>query len=397
MRFSSGSRSRFRVKHKPRLGSRLRPRFRIKRKKEDFGDFSHPSLNYRAPRSLKVFRFGTATILSIALVVGGWTLYWSVLANVVKKQATRWVASQNANGGEAGYSDLSLGGFPTRVNITFKEPAFATPAGKKSSLRWSSERLSLSVGIFSPLTIYLEGAGRFRLTARFPGNDGAPRVQHYRGRAKTLAAELEPGSAWPGRLVLNVAGLSLRDNAGGRIAAEQLNLELSTDTDAAPNAEALNLHFAGRDLVLPWATTAPLAPNMQRLEFALGLSGPITDGLKAWQAADGKAKVKNLVVETEGATLAAMGDAVLDDHLQPHFQLAAKVGGLLPMLNRLRDQGYIRDSDAVLVKMTLAALSRRGADGRTVLNLSIEARDGELYLGPVRVGPMPMVDWSIIE
>lgn len=73
----------------------------------------------------------------------------------------------------------------------------------------------------------------------------------------------------------------------------------------------------------------------------------------------------------------------------------AKFEGLFQVLESLRKQGIVRDGDAVLATMALAAMSKRPPDGGApTINLAVSVQDRKLSLGPIPVLELPFIDWG---
>jgi len=56
--------------------------------------------------------------------------------------------------------------------------------------------------------------------------------------------------------------------------------------------------------------------------------------------------------------------------------------------------GRLRASDARLARLALTMLARAGPDGRPEIAASFTIQDGQMYLGPAKLGPAPRINWQ---
>jgi hypothetical protein len=54
----------------------------------------------------------------------------------------------------------------------------------------------------------------------------------------------------------------------------------------------------------------------------------------------------------------------------------------------------MRAGDARLARLALGMLAKAGPDGRPEIATSFTIQDGEMYLGPVKLGKAPRIDWK---
>jgi hypothetical protein len=54
----------------------------------------------------------------------------------------------------------------------------------------------------------------------------------------------------------------------------------------------------------------------------------------------------------------------------------------------------MKPSDASLARIGLAMLAKAGPDGRPAITASFTIQNGEMFLGPARLGPAPKIPWN---
>jgi len=55
--------------------------------------------------------------------------------------------------------------------------------------------------------------------------------------------------------------------------------------------------------------------------------------------------------------------------------------------------GQLRGSDARLAQIALSMLAKPGADGRPQISTSFTIQNGQMFLGPAKLGPAPRILW----
>lgn len=365
----------------------------------DFRDFDHPALNYRPPRSVRVLRVLPVLLMLVGVVVGGWSLLWFAVVTLGKKEVANWVAGLETQGIEISYAEQIVSGWPLRINLTYVQPkARITHAG--TIVQWRGEQLRVSTKVWQPWLFNVDASGRFLLQTEGDAGKGV-----MNGSTERLRLELNPGERWPDVARLHAQGFSLSGTLAGQpilTSADNWRLDLKTALDAGNTKPAISAHLRAKNLIMPWSPAAALSNRADFAEIDLKVTGPVQPGsglagIAHWQAQGGKIKIDNLVLHGQPLGLSGVGTVSLDENLQPGGQLTSKITGLLPTINRFRDVGLIRDSDAVLAKMTLAALSQKTRDGRSVLNLVVAVRERTLYLGPIPVAELPELDLSALD
>jgi len=55
--------------------------------------------------------------------------------------------------------------------------------------------------------------------------------------------------------------------------------------------------------------------------------------------------------------------------------------------------GRLKASDARVARLALALMAKTGPDGRPEIAASLTIQNGEMFLGPAKLGPAPRIDW----
>ena len=93
------------------------------------------------------------------------------------------------------------------------------------------------------------------------------------------------------------------------------------------------------------------------------------------------------VLERAACTMA------LDAELQPIGAFSGAIEGYDELMAALVAAGRLRGSDAGLARMALGFLAKPGAGGRPQIATSLTIQDGQMLLGPIKLGPAPRISW----
>jgi hypothetical protein len=92
--------------------------------------------------------------------------------------------------------------------------------------------------------------------------------------------------------------------------------------------------------------------------------------------------------------VSGIGTLALDRDLQPVGGFSGAVEGYDGILTALVKSGHMRAEQAGLARLALTLLARAGPDGRPEIATSFTIENGEMYLGPARLGPAPRFVWK---
>ena len=359
--------------------------------KNDLGGFDHPSLNYKPPKSLKMFNAGMVLSLSALLAVGLWSLLWFGVASFAKKQISNWVADEELRGNAISFENVLLSGYPGRITLTYDNPEISSPA-----ISTRTERAIITIKPWTPWLGEIDLGGK---TSMVVATVNGP--YNLSGSIEKFNLVVNPGATLPDNIKLDIAKLDLVDGISNfGLKAAEIKINMVSNITAGQSSAAIKITAHAANMVLPWGEAMPISNQVQMANFSGKISGPLTvaGGIKEilanWRDGGGKVIVDSVVLHGNPLAISGGGNIYLDKNMQPAGRLTAKITGLLPTINRFRDAGLIRDSDAVVAKMTLAAFSQKTDDGRSFLNLGVEVKENIIYLGPIAIGKLPPLKWQ---
>ena len=137
-------------------------------------------------------------VVSMALVVAGWSILWLVAAQTTAGNLGDWVAQEQVLGRNWTCADRRLGGFPFRIEVTCDRPSFqgavggADVTGRLGALFAAAEvyaPTSVAVAVEGPLDIAVERSAAPACRMDIAGDRSRLRRRRPRSR--------EPRCGWP--------------------------------------------------------------------------------------------------------------------------------------------------------------------------------------------------------
>jgi hypothetical protein len=320
----------------------------------------------------------------VLLVLAVWTGFWFTVKGRVASGLDGWLAHEAEAGRDWSCAQRSIAGFPFRIEVKCAGVALVRrndPTAPKVSLG----PLLVVAQVYDPRHIIAESQGP--LQAAWPDGRQA-RLAWEKGQMslRRSAAGFERASLVLERPDFSASGVAAEPVRAARLeahlrpaparAAEQA-LELSLDVGGLLSAtlDQLAGSAAPADLRLSATTTRTAA-------FVDGLT-PLT--LEAWRAAGGVVELARFGLMKGGAALEGSGWLGLDEARRIRGRIDASQSGI-DQIGGLRLGGLL---DAGALFAGRPAVTTEG--GRSLKPLPpIEARDGRLFIGPLRLPGAPL-------
>lgn len=330
----------------------------------------------------------TLALLGLAVLAGAYALYWWQAARTLRGALETWAAAENARGGAVQWDTLDIGGFPLTLNARATGPRIRLAEGPE----WTGPAVEASAAPWNLTDIALTLPGRHRLLV--PDAGPAGRSLEIEGETGAGALDFTLGGDLSG-VVLHLASPSagIEGFPEGRLRAASLSLSARLGIGEKPNA-----HLSSADIRLPPAAVSPLGPLVERFELAATLTVGLprrldAESLASWSRAGGQTLVDTLMLAWGPLQVSAQGDLKLDDRMQPAGRLNAEITGIDRTLDRLSEAGLMRPNDAAMAKAAAGLLGQRATpDSAPVIRAPLVMRDGWLYLGPIRLAPLPRLE-----
>jgi Uncharacterized protein conserved in bacteria (DUF2125) len=323
--------------------------------------------------------------LGLGLAVAAYAGYWRYAAGQFDRSVAGWIAEREAEGYRIQMTLAPVEGFPLWLSTEVGDPAVAAP---DDAWTWRGPTFHLRSRPWSPLafTVHLPGAHHFATQGRdfelaAAGADG--RIAYgFDGRLTDFAVELRQAS--------------LTEVGEPPIAAARITLGARVPPPDDGGIASVTLAFEAEvaDLALPSTMRPALGPLIAAASTAGRVAGPILPGplptaLAAWRDAGGTIELDRFQMRWGPLGLDGSATVALDDALQPLVAASCEMQGIGPTFDALMDAGVIDREHGPLGKQLLLGMA--GADGKLKLPLTLQG--GFLYVGPIKLMPVPPIAW----
>lgn len=311
-----------------------------------------------------------------------WCGYWFLAARTLRTETLAALATMKAEG-RADYSDVALGGFPARFELTVTDPAFRDP---DRGLAWRAPRATVHALAYDPS----------RIIAVLPSDQ----VLGIAGQTIALTTTDMRASAAFGRSadlpLQHAEAITDRTTAqsanGWSITAAQVRLATRAEDFTAfryrLGAEGTGLTLSGLPAEILGRAGLGNGPGRIRLDAGASFDGPLDRN--AVQAPPRTTEIDVRALELDWGALSLRGNGTLsvDPDGVPKGTLTLSVRnwqGLPPLMVAA---GLVPADMETRLAATMAQLARlSGKPDELTLPLAFQA--GWVALGPLPLGPAP--------
>jgi hypothetical protein len=333
------------------------------------------------------------TIVGVAVLIAAasaYTGFWWVAADTIKAGAIDWAQSVRQQKIDVSWQTIRVAGYPLSFRLELGGVAvhdsamspvgdFRAPAVFASIRPWDFHVVTLKVPNGLKAALGPDSAPLARVSADSGssavaiGNDGGATIWFTLQETKTyFGAEVAARTA-DGWIILPAR-------------------EPAAHTEPGP-AIAVLLHRIAVPVAAPG-----LAKTIDDLGFALTVkgafpSGPARQAAAAWRDAGGTVELDHFHLRWGDLVANGSGTLALDGDLQPMGGFSGGIAGFDQLLRALAASGRIKESDARIARLALTMLARTGANGQPELATSLTIQNGQVFLGPAKLGPAPRINW----
>ncbi len=324
--------------------------------------------------------------LTLIVIVAAlaWSAHWVWGSQRFEAQLAGWLDERRAEGWVAEAADISIAGFPNRYDATLDQLMLADP---DRGLAWDMPFLQIFRLSYHPGHLIAVWPDTHRLaTPR-----GGLALAHDDMRASLV---VDRGAV--ARTVLVAEGLEIAGDGGGRLSATRAQL----------SAERLTIDAARYRMALQTEGVRP--PDLPGLRAeAEGILPETFDQLRAdmtvefdrpWDAAslsDARPqplRIDLALAEAQWGSLLFQAAGVLDVNGRgvPTGEIALKLRNWQDMIA----MGRVTEAapEALLGSLEQALTLLSGLSGRSdTLDMTLDFRGGRVFLGPVPLGPAPVI------
>lgn len=338
-------------------------------------------------RRSTVFRLVAAVLV---LGFGAYSAFWWFAAGKIKEAAEDWRKTAQAQKIDASWQQMRVSGYPLAFrlelsDVTVKSGASNPPAQLQAPL------LSATV---HPWNFHAAGFAAPDGLSLALGDPAAPAAKLSAARGSGAAARADDGTT-----TVWVSLYEAKGTAVVPLGARTVNawVILPPGAPATHQDSGLAVALNARDVALPGAPLG-FSPTIDELGFGVTLmgnfpAGPLRQAATAWRDSGGTIELDHLNVRWGEMGINGSGTLALDNDLQPVGGFSGGVSGFDQLLNALVASGRVKAADARIARLALAMLAKSGPDGRPEIASSFTIQNGQMYLGPAKLGPAPRIDW----
>lgn len=356
----------------------------------------------------RVWLWGLVALVVVALLFGGYAIYWQQVAKRLQDGVEQWAADQRNAGATIDFKWNGISGFPfaftadfTGVNILGRLGGTALSA-RTDHLQLNMSPIDLNrVRLLcdSPLTVIIPGLSL-----------GQPDAGDSPATGTRLTLDQADGS-----ILLrngNPAGATIDVNRGkldnGQEVLSAASLHVDVQLPATPPRDfkdpAASFNIAASNVDLP-ANMPQLLPGPIVQADAIGtIKGPLlppgapppTDlasALSQWSTPGGDIELSRFDYVQGPVSLTGNGTLALDQNLQPQGAGTITATGLGDLIDLLAARGAIHHKDAGIAKAVIQGLEKPGANGRPEVTVGLTIQDRVVSFGFARLFKLPPINW----
>ena len=337
-------------------------------------------------------RLGLAVLALLLVLSGAYTAYWFVVAGQIEEGVAAWAQSARAEKLDVSWQKVRVTGFPLAYRVELEtaalrdgaispSPELRVPSLSGTARPWdfATWRLDAPEGLAAELA----GAG-----------DRAPLQASAQTATGVISIEAEGG--W--KLWMNLQDASVEGADRVRISSADAWIIVPPKPPQRHTDAKVALAALARQVRLP-AAIEPLGDTIDDLAFGVTVKGAVPNGklaqaAAAWRDAGGTIELDNLRLKWGGLSATATGTVALDRELQPIGGFSGAIQGYHQILTVLVQNGHMRATDAGLARLALAMLAKAGPDGKPQIATAFTIQNGQMFLGPAKLGKAPRIAWE---
>ena len=322
----------------------------------------------------------------IVVVAAGWAAYWFIGARGHEAALTKWFDDRRAEGWQVEYSDHSVRGFPNRFDTTLTDLSLTDP---ETGISWQAPLFQILSLSYQPNHLILVWPNEQQIATPYERFDLKTEDMRASFKVKpSTSLALDAAN-------LEMAGATLASSDGWTAQFTKLNAAIRNTPDTASTydvAASIDQLQPGERVrrIIDQGGTLPDLIETLRFDLQSELAAPLDRvALETARPGLNTLNLRELRAMWGELELRAAGDMdVIDD--KPKGDLAITARNWRDMLALAVDAGAIDPrmaSGAESVLKLLAASSGNEAS----LDVTLTFSGGRTFLGPIPIGPAPLL------
>lgn len=326
-------------------------------------------------------------LLAIILVaMACWSGYWYLAMRGAKAGFESWFDTRRNAGWQAEYAALGISGFPNRIDTTFDQPVLADPA---TGLAWEAPFLQIFALSYKPNHIIAVWPKTQRISTPQSKFDIASEdmraslvmapetklpLERLNFVAKALAITTDRGISTFDGVQLAVARLER--------AEKEYRLSINADGFAPVLSGPVTLRTGGR---LPRQLKALRADISVKFTQPWDLSA-----IETGRPQPSHIKLKLAEAKWGALDFAIAGEVAIGERGQPTGRMTIKARNWRDIISILRQTNAVPNSWVDPLEQALSLAAQLSGNKET-LDLPLDFKNGEMTLGPIPLGPAPVI------
>ena len=347
---------------------------------------------------------------SILFLTGAalYSIYWFVVAGDLDDEVAAWAVRQEAEGYEISYSEVDVGGFPYRFEVSLKDFAIAAPYHPYDWI-WTSDQLNITSLAYRSDHFIFESFGQQRIVYQEALDADASAPSHYyvdgQGSALRGSAKLKDG-------LVNRVSIDLQDVKAVRtgdgeppqdLLADRIQLHLRP-SDSLQEQETdfgLDLFIKGEQIRLELDSMGPQpSQNIELLQGKLTFDAINTvtlleaEEIDRWLRDGGKVTLSDLAVTWDGYGVLGNGRLGLDGRSRPKGKIDLQIFGHGRIIALLVDAGLVERQSGQMANTALSLLALTNQNDQGSIDAPLEFKNGSVFIGPARIGKTSPIQFN---
>lgn len=322
----------------------------------------------------------------LILGTGLWSGYWFAGSTALRQGAEQWFADQATQGMTAEKTALSVAGFPNRFDLTVEGLRLADP---QSGIGWDAPFAQIFAMTWKPWHIIAALPPEQVVT--LPDQDIAVTADGLRASLRA-----RPATDLPLAAVILESNAFLASSTAGWTAGADRAVASVLAAEGRPNDYDLALDIAGlapdpdRMAGLTAGSGLPATIATIRLRAMASLTAPIDRHAGENRPQLAALDLREALINWGALSVTASGGIAPDAAGYASGRIEIAVTNWESLVPVMVASGAIKPELSQTVQNMLAALANEGGDP-AVLKLPLVLADGRMSLGPLPLGPAPLL------
>lgn len=323
--------------------------------------------------------------LLVLLAALAWSGFWLLGYGALTTAVPQWFEDRRAEGWVAEYDDLSVSGFPSRLDSTFENPTLADP---QTGVAWDAPFFNLHALTYRPNHVIAVWPNSQSIA--IPGEKLSVTTGDMRA-----SLVLDPGTD----LALNRANVAIESlgatsTANWQLAASGVNLAMHRD---AADTSTYRLAFKADGLTPPAGYALPNGIDLPRSfsSFRADLTATFD---RPWdRSAIEQSRPQPTALDLTLAEviwgdlqLHAAGKVSIDTSGYPTGDITIRAVNWHDILNVARQSGHLPANVLDTVEQALGFIAQLSGNANE-LDIPLTFSNGATKLGPLPIGPAPRI------